>query len=201
MITNYSKLVCKLESIIGHNCYSHTRGKWFRYPIQYKQNGRIISKDGLAQVPEECIGSMFYQFGNNTLYIGKAITEILQFLNQEYEEPFFGVYCSDVGDDLGTEGLIVRLERLIGKQCYNKEFRMTIRYPIHYKRAGSNHSSKTMAISTDLDIYTMHYIFGDNHLYIGAALLEVLDYLSDNYGSMSQIYDGSFEDLADDWGH
>ena len=190
MITSYSKMVCRLEYIIGRNCYNYQRGKFFRYPVRYRKNGTVYKCSSIANAPEECIASMYYQFGTNILYIGKAINEIIQFLNQKFDITDFDYYVDDDLEEVGVEVLVAHLERIIGRNCYNKEFRKHYRYPVKYKKGATRYESKGLANITEEAINNLHYDFGDNGLYIGTSLLRVLDYLSSNYDYMDQVLSG-----------
>lgn len=88
--------------------------------------------------------------------------------------------------------LISELEYLIGHQCFNPnsydyytgdEGRL-FRYPVWYTNR-DNTEVKTKDRISDADeksVNTMYYKFGSNHLYIGDALVKVLQHLEKRCG-------------------
>lgn len=91
-----------------------------------------------------------------------------------------------------TTELICELEYIIGNECYNPnslngytwEEGLAYRYPIHYEDKNGI-DSKTKSVITDTDktkIDTIRYEFGSNYLYIGNALVKVLERLEAKYG-------------------
>lgn len=91
-----------------------------------------------------------------------------------------------------TIKLISELEYLIGHQCFNPnsydgytgEEGRTFRYPVVYiNKNDTEVKTKAHVINcNEKSIHTMCYKFGSNHLYIGDALIKVLQYLEENYG-------------------
>lgn len=91
-----------------------------------------------------------------------------------------------------TVNLICELENMIGNSCYNpnsydgwtQESGCSFRYPITYTgKDGDEHKSYSKVGDMDKDrIRSMRYRFGSNHLYIGDALINILDYLEEHYG-------------------
>lgn len=91
-----------------------------------------------------------------------------------------------------TVNLICELENMIGNSCYNpnsydgwtQESGCSFRYPITYTgKDGDDHKSYSKVRDMDKDrIRSMRYRFGSNHLYIGDALIDILDYLEEHYG-------------------
>ncbi|MBR1415645.1 MAG: hypothetical protein IJ570_07270 [Prevotella sp.] len=91
-----------------------------------------------------------------------------------------------------TTDLICELEYIIGNQCYNPnslngytlEEGCEFRYPVSYEN-NEGDDSRTRSIIKNIDkskINTIRYKFGSNHLYIGVAILEVLERLESKYG-------------------
>ena len=91
-----------------------------------------------------------------------------------------------------TTDLICELEYIIGNQCYNPnslngytlEEGCEFRYPVSYENSEGD-DTRTRSIIKSIDkskINTIRYKFGSNHLYIGAAILEVLERLERKYG-------------------
>lgn len=84
--------------------------------------------------------------------------------------------------------LINELEYLIGNSCYNPNSYdgwndiegCSFRYPVWYGENDNRTRFKVSCKSMD-DVRSMRYKFGSNHLYIGEALLEVLNYLEEKY--------------------
>ena len=91
-----------------------------------------------------------------------------------------------------TTELICELEQIIGSQTYNPnslngytlEEGLEYRYPVWYENKEGN-DTKTSGRITNIDkskIGTIRYKFGSNHLYIGAAIIDALQYLERKYG-------------------
>lgn len=91
-----------------------------------------------------------------------------------------------------TTELICDLEYIIGSQCYNPnslngytlEEGLEFRYPVSYENKDGV-DTKTSRWITDVKktkINTIRYRFGSNHLYIGDALVKVLEHLEEEYG-------------------
>ena len=93
-------VISDLEHIIGRNCYSKTivdkatgkAGKKYRYPVQYNQGKKTIKCRGKANINEltaaDEVDTMRYKFGANLLFVGDAIVEILEYLEERYELDF-----------------------------------------------------------------------------------------------------------------
>lgn len=88
--------------------------------------------------------------------------------------------------------LISELEYLVGHQCFNPnsyngytgDEGCTFRYPITYTDKDKTERRTRLKI-TDADaksISTMCYKFGSNHLYIGDALIKVLNHIEERCG-------------------
>lgn len=88
--------------------------------------------------------------------------------------------------------LISELEYLVGHQCFNPnsydgytgEEGRTFRYPVNYIDKNKVERRNRYKI-TDADaksIGTMHYKFGSNHLYIGDALIKILQHIEEKCG-------------------
>ncbi len=87
--------------------------------------------------------------------------------------------------------LIGELEYIVGNCYHNKQKRggFYFRYPESFTRDGKRFYRKGKAYCPkDDEINTMRYETGANHLYIGKALVKVLEYLEDRY-------DLDFDDL------
>lgn len=91
-----------------------------------------------------------------------------------------------------TIELICDLERIIGRECYNPnslngytwEEGCSFRYPVWYETpSGTDVSTKARINAMDkAHIDTIRYKFGSNHLYIGNAIVNVLNHLEATYG-------------------
>ena len=90
-----------------------------------------------------------------------------------------------------TIELICELERLVGKQCYNPqsyngytgEEECIMRYPVYYCNKDGE-DCKTKILVKDITkncIGSIHYKFGANHLYIGDAIVDMINYIEDKY--------------------
>ena len=87
--------------------------------------------------------------------------------------------------------LICELEHAIGNSCYNPnsfdgytlEEGCEFRYPVCYKgKDGVEYKTKGYVTKMDKDrINTMRYKFGSNHIFIGAALVDVLEILESRF--------------------
>lgn len=91
-----------------------------------------------------------------------------------------------------TTKLVCELERIIGDECYNPNSYdgwacvegCSFRYPVCYENK-SGDDAKTRWTITDLDktkINTVRYKFGSNHLFVGIAVVKVLEHLEEKYG-------------------
>ena len=91
-----------------------------------------------------------------------------------------------------TTELICELEQIIGNQTYNPnslngytlEEGLEFRYPVWYENKEGD-DTKTSYKIRDIDkskIGTIRYKFGSNHLYIGEAIVNALEYLERQYG-------------------
>lgn len=91
-----------------------------------------------------------------------------------------------------TVQLIAELEYLIGHQCYNPnsydgytgDEGRTFRYPLTYTNKDSVERKTRIKVSdaNKGSISTMCYKFGSNHLYIGDALVKVLNHIEERCG-------------------
>lgn len=87
-----------MELIIAKHCNSKTlHFKEYRYPVHYQKNGKNFYTDGnhLAKISMKEIPSMQY----NTLNIGKALMEILNFLEYGSDSSASFNYVNDGKDD------------------------------------------------------------------------------------------------------
>lgn len=90
-----------------------------------------------------------------------------------------------------TMSLIAELENVVANCYHNQQKRggFYFRYPVKYKRAGVDKECKNRIPNPEtVDLNTMRYETGANHLYIGTTLYKVLEYLE-------KKYDIDFEDL------
>lgn len=91
-----AQLISELEEKIAswtYNRYNnYGRGGWYRYPIIYKDiayDGKEYKYDVRAvYVNSEVVESMRYDFGENQLYIGDALEEVLDYLETRYHLDF-----------------------------------------------------------------------------------------------------------------
>ena len=91
-----------------------------------------------------------------------------------------------------TTELICELERIIGSQCYNPnslngytlEEGLEFWYPVWYenKEGDDTKTSYKIRYIDKSKIGTIRYKFGSNHLYIGEAIVNALEYLERQYG-------------------
>ena len=101
-----------------------------------------------------------------------------------------------------TVELICELERVIGYECYNPnsfdgwtlEEGCSFRYPVTYEDKEGN-SRKTRLSVTNMDkdhINSIRYVFGSNNLFIGSAIVKVLERLEQKYGlNFDELVKGS----------
>lgn len=92
-----------------------------------------------------------------------------------------------------TIKLICELEAIIGDECYNPnsydgwtlEEGCSFRYPVTFDdKAGNEYKRKydlNACINKD-NLHTMRYKFGSNNLFIGNAIVKVLERLEQKYG-------------------
>ena len=90
-----AQLISELEEKIANNAYNkynnYGRGGWYRYPINYKDvhDGKEYKWDTRAvYVNSDVVESMRYDFGENQLYIGYALEEVLDYLETRYHLDF-----------------------------------------------------------------------------------------------------------------
>lgn len=92
------KLICELERIIGGNCYNPNslngytleEGLEFRYPVCYKDSSgnERKSRHTITDLAPKDLTSVRYQFGSNHLYIGDALSKVLNHLEKEFNLDF-----------------------------------------------------------------------------------------------------------------
>lgn len=94
------ELVYEMEYLVGKNCYNPNsydgytgdEGCSFRYPVYIypdkdaEMPRKIRGK--IAGVPADQICTMKYKFGSNHLFIGNALVEILELLEERYHIDF-----------------------------------------------------------------------------------------------------------------
>ena len=99
-----ARLICVLEYDIGNQCYNpnsydgwaDTEGCEFRYPVcaLNKPDDVELTKfrgnvgKCAASISENTVRSMMYRFGSNHLYIGLAIRDLLNHLEERYDIDF-----------------------------------------------------------------------------------------------------------------
>lgn len=87
--------------------------------------------------------------------------------------------------------LVCNIEKIIGSECYNPrstdgrtgEVGKWFRYPVHYSNKFGV-DIKTWSTIYGIDgsqIDDIYYQFGTNELYIGSAIVKVLEYLEKKY--------------------
>lgn len=91
-----------------------------------------------------------------------------------------------------TVQLISELEYLIGHQCFNPnsyngytgDEGCTFRYPVSYTNKNKiDRRTKNKIADADAEsVKTMYYKFGSNQLYIGDALIKVLNHIEERCG-------------------
>lgn len=91
-----------------------------------------------------------------------------------------------------TIKLICELEEIIGDECYNPnsydgwtlEEGCAFRYPVTFDdKDGNEYKCKydLKAYINKENMHTMRYKFGSNNLFIGSAIVKVLQHLEDEY--------------------
>ena len=84
----YEELVSDLEHIIAKHCSTENlmNGNNYRYPVHFSQGGKkYVSKgNGKVRISKEAVPTMKYTFGAHTLEIGKALDEIVKYLDDRY---------------------------------------------------------------------------------------------------------------------
>jgi hypothetical protein len=92
------KLLIKLESLIGSECYNSNiqnfgaggvfqgEGREFRYPISfYKDSGETIKQKNVdREIEEEVFQTGHYSFGANQLQIVRGLEKVLEHLECEH---------------------------------------------------------------------------------------------------------------------
>lgn len=89
-----------------------------------------------------------------------------------------------------TITLIEELEYIVANCYHNKQKRggFYFRYPRRFEMDGKVYESKAKGNITERMLKTLRYETGANHLYIGKALIKLLEFLEDRY-------DLDFDDL------
>ncbi len=97
-----AEYIRRMEQIIAKHCSSknYTFGN-YRFPVHYRKDGKNYKTngDGLAKVSMNEIPSMNYTFGIHKMEIGKALLEILDFLEDHLEDVRPFDYYDDGRDD------------------------------------------------------------------------------------------------------
>ena len=87
---NMRKLIGDLEYIIA-SCTKNQqkRGSFdYRYPVSFNHDGKTLEYKGKNKfyMPDESdINNMRYEMGTNHLYIGQALTKVLDYLEKRYD--------------------------------------------------------------------------------------------------------------------
>ena len=81
-------LIAALEPIVGQCFYNEQErgGHYFRYPIRLTRNGQDYEGKGgrILDLSQNDIMTLHYQTGANKLFVGCALVEVLQFLENRY---------------------------------------------------------------------------------------------------------------------
>ena len=87
VLSGKTQLILVLEYFVATSY-----GNNYRYPLTFKEYGSeyVLKGDGYANVPEESIDSMYYSFGAHEFHVGKALSILLDKLEQDY------YYISDI---------------------------------------------------------------------------------------------------------
>lgn len=99
---NTANLIYNIESIIGNKCYNgqsdYGYGDYIRYPVwayitqdkkQVWEKFRYNTQHGTyPNIKPNEAKSLVYRFGKNELEIGKAIIDVLEFLEERYNIDF-----------------------------------------------------------------------------------------------------------------
>lgn len=78
-----AQYIKRMEYIIAKHCSTKNLNIGeYRYPVHYKKNGKsyYADKHYYANVSMNEVSSMQYKFGAHTMNIGRALEEILEFL-------------------------------------------------------------------------------------------------------------------------
>ena len=83
----------QMERIIAKNCSTGTYNiGGYRYPVHYRKNGKGYHTNTIADVSLQDVPSMHYEFGNHRMNIGKALLEIIDFIEEHSGEFPFDYY-------------------------------------------------------------------------------------------------------------
>ena len=92
------ELICELERLVGKQCYNPQsyngytgeEGCIMRYPVYYcnKDGEDCKTKILVKDITKNCIGSIHYKFGANHLYIGDAIVDMINYIENKYNIDF-----------------------------------------------------------------------------------------------------------------
>ena len=88
-------LIGQLEYIVSQNChnrytrnYDSTDGRTYRYPVHMKNpndhDAWYTYRGIISSATDKSLGTLHYEFGANDLYIGDALNQILNFLEDRY---------------------------------------------------------------------------------------------------------------------
>ena len=88
-----------MEQIIAKHCSSGKLGQ-YRYPVHYRKGGQGWKTTGLADVSMKDVQIMHYKFGAHRMDIGKALIEIMEFLEPHISDKEFPFDQYDDEEDI-----------------------------------------------------------------------------------------------------
>ena len=95
-----AEFIKQMERIVAKHCSTENyKFGNYRYPVHYRKNGQGWKSDGIANVTLKDVPSMHYKFGAHKMEIGKALLEILDFLEEHLEDVCPFDYYDDGRDD------------------------------------------------------------------------------------------------------
>ncbi|MCR5419727.1 MAG: hypothetical protein K6E98_01820 [Lachnospiraceae bacterium] len=101
--------------------------------------------------------------------------------------------------DAARAEYIKHMERIFAKHCSTTSYTNgSYRYPVYYRKDGKNCRTNGIANVTMKEIPSMQYKFGTHRMDIGAALIEILDFLESHQGEDFCLDFDSFYDDNDD---
>ncbi len=83
-------LIASLEAIVGQHYHNEQKrgGFFFRYPIRITRDGKEYEAKGEGKIPDltaEELLTIHYKTGANSLYIGRALYHVMEFLENRYK--------------------------------------------------------------------------------------------------------------------
>ena len=89
-----------MERIIAKHCSSDNyKFGNYRYPVHYRKNGQGWKATGTANVSLKDVPTMYYKFGTHKMEIGKALLEILDFIEERSDYAFSFDFFNDGKED------------------------------------------------------------------------------------------------------